>query len=234
MKTYICKNCGAPVHYEASLHYGICDYCGSSLIDDEISLSTSLDGEIQHILSARPYAWEHKLIFAVIASGIHKAHGLKTELFSPIPFSGNVSERDLLPYIKWMNQKLQKLPECTASLNRIFSCDLQKALGLPGLPGDAAGLVRASNDITSVYAQILYWGLEFRTTNMPGNLSGLAGASINMAKSLLEDIEYFCYVGRKSFTGLQPGMEVPQSVTLVLRPVKMNIFMDELHKLGFS
>lgn len=79
----ICKQCGAPIQYGSSLCYGICEYCGSSILDEEITACTDLDYQIKEIRLAKPYAWEFKLIFAVIASGIQKSHGLKSELFRP-------------------------------------------------------------------------------------------------------------------------------------------------------
>ena len=75
METIICGHCGAPVFYDDGLGYGVCEYCGSIIKDREDAGEnrTNLDREVSYIMEVKPYAWEYKLLFAVLDSGLQKA-----------------------------------------------------------------------------------------------------------------------------------------------------------------
>ena len=234
METIICGHCGAPVFYDDGLGYGVCEYCGSIIKDREDAGEnrTNLDREVSYIMEVKPYAWEYKLLFAVLDSGLQKAGSLKQEMFRPLLLTDEAAKEEILRYVKWITGKLEKLQEYTEPLHRIFKVELPEAMGPPGQPGDETKLVNTANRIGSVYTGLIYWGLEFQVDATPINLKGLALEVRGMAGSILENMEHFCYQGRNHFAGLQPGMKVPKDTSLVLRELKMEQFMGELKKLG--
>lgn len=91
--------------------------------------------------------------------------------------------------------------------------------------------MNAANSIVSFYGKLLNWGLEFQTRPIPDNLKGVVLAIKDIAKSMLEDVEEFSYIGYNNFCNLQPGMRVPEQTSLVLREMDLSSFMTELRSL---
>ena len=108
METIICGHCGAPVFYDDGLGYGVCEYCGSIIKDREDAGEnrTNLDREVSYIMEVKPYAWEYKLLFAVLDSGLQKAGSLKQEMFRPLLLTDEAAKEEILRYVKWITGKL--------------------------------------------------------------------------------------------------------------------------------
>lgn len=231
MKSITCPSCGAPMLFTFENKYLRCEYCGS-IVKDEIDVNTALlEEEIQSTINTKPYGWEFKLFFAALSLGVKQAQDKKNTFLSPLQLSKSISKKDIGQYLSFINNKMELLPTYTLKLHHIFSIDIPDAMGPDGLPGNSNKILIAANSIVSFYIQIINWGLEFHTLSVPDNLKGLVLTTKNIAKSILEDIEEFCYIGYNNFRNLQPGMKIPAQTTLVLRELDLSSFTSELKSL---
>lgn len=231
MKSISCPSCGAPMLFIYENKYLKCEYCGSIVKDELDTNTTHFEEEIRLIIGTRPYAWEFKLFFAAVSLGIQRSQDNKNAFLSPLQLSRSISKKDIRQYLSLINNKMELLPTYTLKLHRIFSIDVPDAMGPDGLPGDAKKILNTANSIASFYIQILNWGLEFQTFPVPDNLKGLVLATKNIAKSILEDVEEFCYIGYNNFRNLRPGMKIPAQTSLVIRELDLSSFTNELRSL---
>lgn len=231
MKSISCPSCGAPMLFIYENKYLKCEYCGS-IVKDETNTNTShFEKEVQSIINIKPYAWEYKLLFASISLGIQQAQEKKNTFLLPLQLSESISRNDVGPYLNFINNKIELLPTYINKLHHVFSIDVPEAMGPDGLPGDSNKILNAANSIVSFYGKLLNWGLEFQTRPIPDNLKGVVLAIKDIAKSMLEDVEEFSYIGYNNFCNLQPGMRVPEQTSLVLREMDLSSFMTELRSL---
>lgn len=231
MKTVSCPSCGAPMPFQYEGKFLKCEYCGSIFRGETDTSTLLLEKEVRSIINTKPYGWEFKLFFASISLGLQQVQGKKNAFLSPLQLSESISKRDMDRYLNFMNKQMELLPTYTLTLHRIFSIDIPEAMGPDGLPGDSNKILLAANSIVSFYIEILNWGLEFQTRSIPDNLKGIVLSAKDIAKSILEDVENFCYIGHNNFKNLQPGMKVPAQSALVLRPMNLSAFMSELRSL---
>jgi hypothetical protein len=178
-----------------------------------------LPGTMLRLIVEKLPFWEHLLLAEGLEFEVHALAGLKRDWMFGIAV-GQGTSMSPRAYSKWCRTKLDEASRICGNANRVINEALPKALGPPGVAGDAEAIVYCARRLADLYRSAMEWKLDFARVQLPEEMTRAKAISASFCDNMVREIEEFCVNFKRdlktAIADVQLGKPVVFTATLKL------------------
>ena len=177
--------------------------------------------EAQRLVRERPSGWEYLLTGELLRNHLVDPQRQWRALQAGIQPTSRLrlNEMDVLP---WMQTKMREAQDIAQSLERLYSKEVQKAWGAPGVEGDPDEILFVAKSIGKTAAQAVKWEQDAKYVDAPdlflGLIEALQGAVGGNIGKLCEANEIMSYGLQNAFENPDQEHVISHTIVLELPP----------------
>jgi hypothetical protein len=150
-----------------------------------------LGPESLRIFVEKPKGWEYLVFAKALQERVRSQESKRLDAELGISFGPVINLSDRAAAIGWVSAKFAQITQTTEHLSLALNSGIEKAVGMPGEPGDIRRIVHLASRIADGYAQALEWTLEFRRLSVEAELEKLMNLASRFSANMLSEIETF-------------------------------------------
>jgi hypothetical protein len=178
----------------------------------------------KRILAERPPAWEYLYFAAVLESELELRNPKfqDQQLHYAAQSGVRVTDREVQPFVK---QALDDVGALTTKLARVMDPALQeRAIGLPGEPGDASRIQHLASRWNAVYEELLDWAAAVRGVSAPAAYRRLFEIVASVVDQPLQEYRDFVFAYVEEMDRLPDRLATGDPIVIDL---KLTLTMDD-------
>lgn len=169
-----------------------------------------LSADTIRMVIEQPYAWEYKFLAYELKSEFEKLKRTRWD-FNYGFFNTQPVSYEPMALLDEIGNRLTEMTQLTEFFKILVEKTLLDALGELGTPSDLEMLVYTIKKLASIYEQVLYWGLYFKSLKADPIFDKLLGLMYKLPESIAKQLDNFVTDVYTSFTTLPatgPGTDI--------------------------
>lgn len=155
------------------------------------NFQSCLSPKALNILLHKGESYEMKFFLQSIIDEIDKYSDLKKDYDYSLQLqNSSINISDIHILTDWLQLKLGQIQNYVSSLNNLFSA-YEYYYGEPGVPSDLDGLSYVARSYAKLYACLLEWGIEVRSTIVSEEYAKLISVFSEFPNGVIEQLEKF-------------------------------------------
>jgi hypothetical protein len=150
-----------------------------------------LRGTALRLLIERPPGWEYLLFTEALYDGVNGLTDLKRDWHYQVAIGGASTVLSPLGLNEHFKGKLSEARRIVENAAILINQAWTAAIGKPGEPAEAEGILYAAGRLTSVYRNALEWKLDFQRLAMPPEMNRLMLLTSCLCDNIVREIEGF-------------------------------------------
>jgi curved DNA-binding protein CbpA len=149
---------------------------------------STLSPEARRLATEQPPGWEYMLFPQVLQDEIDRCAELKRAYLR----GDSLGPRERVSRSsigKWSDPRIKELDRLVADIESAINVRLPSAIGEPGEPGDAQGIVSTARLVGARYAETIRWSLRVRSATGPRGFDAVVDAFARFPDDVLAKVE---------------------------------------------
>lgn len=165
--------------------------------DIDEKLTSRISNKALKILVEREEYYEISIFLQMMQDEIGKYQYLKKDCDHSITLKMGRYIHDSRPFTDWMQEKIHQIERIVDSLNHLFDA-FYLYFGEPGIPADIDGLYYVARKYGELYASLLEWVIDVRSTITPDEFIPAVKIMSEFPLKAIEQIESFPEESRRN------------------------------------
>jgi methyl-accepting chemotaxis protein len=125
-------------------------------------MSQDISENAAKVFKEKPYAWEYKFLACVLKGKFDRLQPYRWDFKYGIQLPQKICF-NVVEMIDVISEKLEEFIKLTKMFSTLLNTALQEAIGDAGVPSDLDMIIYVSEQLASIYKQLLEWGLYFKS-----------------------------------------------------------------------